>query len=176
MAAILGERDRCDKRRAVDTAGPESRLQSRRPGEGTRGHHARGPSGAARLSGRGLTAIALAAAALAAGCGRIGADSPAAVAAELTRYCADCHNPIDLHGGFALERLDPAHVGANAAEWEAVVRKLRTRTMPPQDAPRPDGETYERLAAWLEAQLDANAAVNPGRPALRRLNRAEYAN
>jgi uncharacterized protein DUF1592/uncharacterized protein DUF1588/uncharacterized protein DUF1587/uncharacterized protein DUF1595/uncharacterized protein DUF1585 len=111
---------------------------------------------------------------LAAGCHRVG---PTEVAAVLDEYCAGCHNPTDLDGGFAFADLDAAHVDADAERWEAVVRKLRTRTMPPHAAQRrPDLQTYERLAMWLESELDSKAVVDPGRSALRRLNRAEYKN
>src|SRR6185295_1133985 len=44
---------------------------------------------------------------------------------------------------------------------------------------RPDNATYDRVATWLESELDRAAAahVNPGRTAgLHRLNRTEYAN
>lgn len=123
-------------------------------------------------------AVALAGLAFAAGCGSPGerALSADAAADMLQHYCAECHNRVELAGDVDLARLDPAHVQTDPATWESVVRKLRTRTMPPQDARRPDPATYERLAAWLETALDATAETNPGRPALRRLNRAEYAN
>jgi len=111
---------------------------------------------------------------LAAGCGRMESSD---VAAVLDEYCAGCHNPTDLDGGFAFADLDATNVAAHADTWEAVVRKLRTRTMPPQIAQRrPDLETYERVATWLERELDSKVVASPGRSALRRLNRAEYAN
>ena len=111
----------------------------------------------------------------AAGCDR-GLD-PGEASALLEDYCAGCHNPVDLDGGFAVANLNAARVEDHAEVWESVVRKLRTRTMPPQAAQRrPDAQTYERLATWLEERLDATAVASPGRPALRRLNRAEYAN
>ena len=91
-------------------------------------------------------------------------------------YCVDCHNPIDFSGELSFDRHDPAHVETDAAVWERVVRKLRTRQMPPAEAERPDDETYQRLVAMLESALDDTADLNPGRPVLRRLNRAEYAN
>jgi mono/diheme cytochrome c family protein len=120
-------------------------------------------------------ASVLALALAAAGCDR-GLD-PGEASALLEDYCAGCHNPVDLDGGFAVANLNAARVEDHAEVWESVVRKLRTRTMPPQAAQRrPDAQTYERLAAWLEERLDATAVASPGRPALRRLNRAEYAN
>ena len=118
----------------------------------------------------GVLAVAL----LAAGCGRM---APSDVAAALDEYCAGCHNRTDLDGGFAFADLDTARVDAHAETWEAVVRKLRTRTMPPLAAQRrPDLDTYERLASWLETELDDKAATHPASTGLRRLNRAEYAN
>jgi hypothetical protein len=94
----------------------------------------------------------------------------------LERYCADCHNAAEFSGGFSVADLDPAAVHENPELWERIVRKLRTRTMPPQDALRPAPATYDSFATWLASALDAAAPPNPGAPALRRLNRAEYAN
>jgi hypothetical protein len=50
--------------------------------------------------------------------------------------------------------------------------------MPPVGAPRPEESSYESLATYLETSLDRAAAArpNPGRPAVHRLNRTEYAN
>jgi len=59
-----------------------------------------------------------------------------------------------------------------------VVRKLRSGSMPPEGAPRPDRATSEALVGFLESRLDRAAFEhpNPGRPLVHRLNRAEYAN
>jgi hypothetical protein len=100
--------------------------------------------------------------------------------AVLDRYCVSCHNQrgkIGRDTNVMLDVLDPGKVAGGADAWERVVRKLRTRAMPPQGAARPDEATYERLIASLEAALDREAAASPhpGRPVLHRLNRAEYA-
>ena len=81
-----------------------------------------------------------------------------------------------MTANFAIDRLNPEKVQQNPAMWERVVRKLRTGTMPPPGSPRPAPEVYNATAAWLESELDRTALPNPGRPALRRLNRAEYGN
>ncbi len=98
--------------------------------------------------------------------------------AALDRYCVACHNARTLTAGLALDRLDPAHVGDDPAVWEKVLRKLRTGMMPPSPRPRPDAATYGALVTYLETALDraADADPDPGRPAVQRLNRAEYAN
>ena len=102
--------------------------------------------------------------------------------ALLDRHCVTCHNDRTLTAELSLQDLDLQDVGENAAEvevWEKVVRKLRTRAMPPPGRPRPTEPEYERVATRLETALDAAAAadLNPGRrPAVHRLNRAEYTN
>ena len=81
-----------------------------------------------------------------------------------------------MTANFAIDLLNPEKVQQNPAAWEKVVRKLRTGSMPPPGSPRPAPEVYSATASWLEAELDRTAQANPGRPALRRLNRAEYGN
>jgi len=77
-----------------------------------------------------------------------------------------------------LDTADVDHPGGNAAVWEKVLHKLRTREMPPPGVPHPDNVTYDSLANYLETALDqaAEARPNPGRPAAYRLNRFQYAN
>ena len=96
----------------------------------------------------------------------------------LKRYCTGCHNERLLTGGLALDTVDAGNVGGDADVWERVAQKLRTRTMPPAGRPRPGAAEYEALANYLEHALDAasDARPNPGRPAVQRLNRAEYVN
>jgi hypothetical protein len=101
---------------------------------------------------------------------------PAAHQATIQEYCVSCHNERLKTGGLALEGRDLGNVHADAETWEQVVRKLRVGAMPPYGARRPDQKTTDGLIAWLEGELDRTSARSPGRPALRRLNRAEYAN
>jgi len=71
-----------------------------------------------------------------------------------------------------------SQIGADAGKWEKVVRKVRTGSMPPAGRPRPDAAEAVAFVTSLESALDraAASAPNPGRPAVHRLNRAEYAN
>ena len=102
--------------------------------------------------------------------------------ALVTRYCVGCHNDRTLTAGVSLQGVDFDRIGEHAGEvelWEKVVRKLRARAMPPAGRPRPGEAEYAGLVARLETAIDAAAAdvPNPGRrPAVHRLNRAEYAN
>ena len=102
---------------------------------------------------------------------------PAAdTASILNQYCVTCHSDKLKTAGFSIEGLSAAKVRDNPGAWEKIVRKLRTGTMPPPSSPRPTREVYDATASWLENELDRTALPNPGRPALRRLNRAEYGN
>src|SRR5882762_2805328 len=94
-------------------------------------------------------------------------------------YCVTCHNERVKTANLALDKADTEQVFNSGETWEKVVVKLRSRSMPPPGARRPDNATYDRVATWLESELDraAEAHVNPGRTAeLHRLNRTEYAN
>ncbi|MBV9507093.1 MAG: DUF1592 domain-containing protein [Acidobacteriia bacterium] len=106
--------------------------------------------------------------------------SPATPARELvSNYCVSCHNEKLKTANLALDHIDAEHVANSAESWEKVIVKLRSRAMPPTGIRRPDNATYDRVAEWLESELDRAAAarVNAGRSAgLHRLNRAEYAN
>lgn len=100
----------------------------------------------------------------------------------LNRYCVNCHNDRLRTGGLTFQSLDLAAVGLDTNEtetWERVIRKLRTRSMPPTARPRPDELAYVSLIQHLEDRIDQSAEMfpNPGRRhAVHRLNRNEYAN
>ena len=93
-------------------------------------------------------------------------------------YCDTCHFGPKARAGLNLEALDLANLGENGAAWEKVLRKLRSREMPPAGVPRPDAATYTALVEAIETERDRLAEIkpNPGRATLHRLNRAEYAN
>ena len=98
--------------------------------------------------------------------------------ALLDRYCVTCHNEKLLTAGLSLSNVDAGNVGEDAEVWEKVAGKLRTGEMPPAGMPRPDQPAYDAFAKYLVTELDraAEANLNPGRPAVQRLNRAEYTN
>jgi hypothetical protein len=98
--------------------------------------------------------------------------------AVLNKYCATCHNEKLRTAGLLLDKADVGHPADNPAIWEKVLRKLRTREMPPPRVPRPDDAAYDSLSGYLESALDraADARPNPGRPGVYRLNRSQYGN
>jgi len=90
-----------------------------------------------------------------------------------------CHDDLGREAGLSLESVAAADIAAHPDVWEKVVRKLRTRQMPPVGEPRPDEATYDAALSFLETALDRTAAAhpNPGRTAtIRRLTRTEYHN
>ena len=96
----------------------------------------------------------------------------------LKQYCTKCHNAEDWAGGVAFDTMEPQDIPEQAEIWEHAMRKLRGRLMPPPGKPQPDSATIRSFVGWMENTLDAAAAANPnpGRVALHRLNRKEYAN
>src|SRR5215510_4367606 len=98
--------------------------------------------------------------------------------ALVEEYCIGCHNREARTGGISLEGRDFHKVGVDAEIWEKVLRKVSTGQMPPPNMPRPDAKAVSQFVDWLEGALDHAARLNPnpGRPAVHRLNRAEYSN
>jgi mono/diheme cytochrome c family protein len=105
-------------------------------------------------------------------------ERPADHSAVIDTYCVACHNAQLKTADLELDSADIADPIANPPLWEKVIRKLRTGAMPPAGMPRPDPDTYDAVATYLETTLDRAAAADPdpGRPAIQRLNRTEYAN
>src|ERR1044071_6943961 len=99
--------------------------------------------------------------------------------AFLDKYCSKCHNTTDWAGGIAFDSLTPEGIPADAETWEKALRKLRGRLMPPAGNPQPDSAAVQSFVTWMEGNLDEAAHARhdyPGRVALHRLNRKEYAN
>ena len=122
------------------------------------------------LGAAGLAAV------LASGCGLFGDDGERQ-AAVIRGNCLDCHNATEQVADLNLEALPFDDVASHAETWEKVIKKLRAGLMPPADG----GPTLERderaeLVAWLENEIDRNAAPYLPAPGLHRLNRAEYTN
>jgi hypothetical protein len=87
-----------------------------------------------------------------------------------------CHSARLHTAGVVLEGIDLSHVAPAAAILERALRKVRTGEMPPPPIPKPPPAESTTFVKALEASLDRAAAErpNPGRPAIHRLNRAEY--
>ena len=96
--------------------------------------------------------------------------------AVLESYCTDCHNHLDLTGGVSFEDLTPESIPGHAEVFEAAIRKLRGRLMPPPGSPHPGNARLDELVAFLEGTIDgAPTAHRAGHVPIQRLNRTEYA-
>ena len=98
--------------------------------------------------------------------------------AFLNYYCSKCHNATDWAGSVAFDTMTQEGIPDDAETWEHAVRKLRGQLMPPPGNRQPDMTARRSFISWMENNLDsaATAHPNPGRVALHRLNRKEYAN
>ena len=79
----------------------------------------------------------------------------------LDTYCAGCHNSRVRAGGVAFDTLSlticDRALRKHADVWEAAVRKLRGRLMPPPGSRQPDQREIDAFVTWMEAQLDRAA-------------------
>jgi mono/diheme cytochrome c family protein len=107
-----------------------------------------------------------------------GSPDPAQLRVVVNKYCVTCHNERLKTAGLLLDQADIANVSTGTPTWEKVIRKLHSGAMPPVSAPRPEPAVINSLTRYLETSIDSAAAAKPepGRPALHRLNRAEYVN
>jgi Protein of unknown function (DUF1592)/Protein of unknown function (DUF1588)/Protein of unknown function (DUF1587)/Protein of unknown function (DUF1585)/Protein of unknown function (DUF1595)/Ca-dependent carbohydrate-binding module xylan-binding/Cytochrome C oxidase, cbb3-type, subunit III len=98
----------------------------------------------------------------------------------LTKYCLTCHNDQKAAGDMSLEKFkDELSALKDRKTWNAVAEVLKTKQMPPKSKPQPTDAERAALIDWCENgldRIDCSLVKDPGRPTLRRLNRAEYAN
>src|SRR5258706_583006 len=90
------------------------------------------------------------------------------------KYCYDCHGDGGSKGGGALGLASRD----NRELWWKVLKNVRANVMPPHKKAQPSAADREALAAWIKREAFAidPAHPDPGRVALRRLNRTEYRN
>lgn len=99
--------------------------------------------------------------------------------AVLERYCIDCHDAETKKGDVDLSAILQDDISRHPGAWEAAIKQLNARHMPPAGKKRPDEAGYAATVQQLAGALDAHAASqpHPGKaPTLRRLTRAEYQN
>jgi hypothetical protein len=98
----------------------------------------------------------------------------------LKTYCFDCHSN-DL--AEAELNLEPVHTLSQVLDehkqWVKLLQKVRFNEMPPPDSPQPTKAERRVIAAWVDDAVNnirCTGEIDPGRPTIRRLNRAEYRN
>lgn len=98
----------------------------------------------------------------------------------LDQYCSRCHNDFDKVAGLSVTNLKATDIatGQNVEAWEKILRRVAAGEMPPHSKPQPDEAQRKAFVEWLDSGRAAYLGVHPdpGRTAVRRLNRFEYAN
>lgn len=94
----------------------------------------------------------------------------------LERYCVSCHDTDVKKGGVDLDSILGDGIAKHAETWEAVVKQLNARHMPPIGKKRPDEAGYEKVVRELTTELDRQPPKHVASPTLRRLTRVEYQN
>ncbi|MBK7875986.1 MAG: DUF1592 domain-containing protein [Planctomycetes bacterium] len=97
----------------------------------------------------------------------------------LEKHCLSCHSGDDAEHAFRLDLFDDTPSAASHPDvWAKVRSRLLSGDMPPAKKPRPSKPDLDALVGWIDTHLyrlpDGN--LDPGRPTLRRLNRAQYEN
>lgn len=105
---------------------------------------------------------------------------PDGIRATLEQQCFDCHADGAGKGGVSFDGYaSDAALLADKALWLRVLKNVRAGLMPPPDKKtQPSAEERTALQQWIKSSVfELNPAQpDPGRPILRRLNRAEYRN
>ena len=104
--------------------------------------------------------------------------------AFIEKHCIECHNSTDqsaaaLFAGLFFDKLDVTHIAEDPETWEKVVRKLGAGMMPPAVEAAAGSRPSKRsssLTSKPSSTRSREREPNPGRPALHRVNRTEYAN
>lgn len=100
---------------------------------------------------------------------------------RLKEYCVSCHGEKKSKAGVNFASYtNAASMFRNPQMWEATIRQLEDRQMPPTDKPQPTVEQRIVLIEFLKHLLDnpdpSWIPADPGNSVVHRLNRTEYNN
>jgi hypothetical protein len=73
-----------------------------------------------------------------------------------------------------LDNLTLDALNEHADVWEAAVRKLRGRLMPPPGSRQPEQREIDAFVTWMEARLDRTVTAVAGHVPVQRLTRTEF--
>jgi hypothetical protein len=98
----------------------------------------------------------------------------------LAQQCFQCHGNGKHKGELSLDRFTSLNgIQDEEKVWRHVADNLRTKIMPPEEKPRPPQDQVDAVVSWIGdalAYCDCTGERDPGRVAIRRLNRNEYNN
>ncbi len=98
----------------------------------------------------------------------------------LDKYCTKCHGGEKPSGSFRLDNIKDQEAALKRPKaWDKIAESLRSGEMPPPEKPRPTVAEMDTVNGWIDVvvfKVDCNAARDPGRVTIRRLNKVEYNN
>ena len=98
----------------------------------------------------------------------------------LAQHCFHCHGNGKNKGELSLDRFtNLTSIQDEEKVWRHVSDNLRQKVMPPDTRPRPPQAETDAVVTWIADALawcDCTGERDPGRVAIRRLNRNEYNN
>jgi len=107
-------------------------------------------------------------------------DFDAIVKPFLTENCIRCHGNKKHEKDLNFQEFSsPESLIEHYERWEEVARKLKAEEMPPLEEDQPDDAERQKVATWVQRELDRidrETPPDPGRVTARRLNRTEYNN
>ncbi len=97
---------------------------------------------------------------------------------HLQNFCYRCHNEEKKKAGVILVRDENTRmIARNRKLWQAALEMLEEGQMPPEGEKQPMPEQRKLLVEFIRktlGNLDCGEGRDPGKPVVRRLNRAEY--
>ena len=75
------------------------------------------------------------------------------VAPFLRQYCVGCHGAKKAEAHLNLSRMTDSIKASDTKVWEAVLKQLSQRTMPPDDQPQPTSKQIESVTGWIRDSL-----------------------
>ncbi|HYG74565.1 MAG TPA: DUF1592 domain-containing protein [Planctomycetota bacterium] len=98
----------------------------------------------------------------------------------IQKHCIECHGEKKQESDLTLQGFkDEAAILKGRKLWHRALKMIVNGEMPPEKQPRPtldEIEAFKRSVGAIFEKADRNAKPDPGRIAMRRLNRAEYNN
>ncbi len=76
---------------------------------------------------------------------------------SLKTYCTDCHSAAEAAGDVVFEGVAASAIPGKPEVFEAAVRKLRGRLMPPPGNPQPGETQIDAFIASAERAIDRGA-------------------
>ncbi len=104
-------------------------------------------------------------------------DFTAVVKPFFAANCMTCHSSDVGTAGIRVDQLDAKLDDRQIVSWEAILRRVRGNSMPPQGMPQPTAEERAKVVKWITQALEiARLRPAPKNGVVRRLTISQYRN